>query len=319
MVDDPPRVAELDSHTARPPECLDEATAFERSLERAQPIACRGRLLEALLTREHPHPFGEPLADHRRVAREAPPGVVDGALVFGGLHRTRAGAVRHTELGGAARAGVGRRGERPAEPCGATSEWDRGLDRFDDQPCHGPRRERTEVETGSGRILHDRQARPRRVDVEADVAVLLDALAGPVVAGKDRGDEATLDHLGGEGVGQVEVADRLGLTQHRADLAPVVAAEIATDALAQVGGLADVEHLVAVPAEHVDAGGPGEIGGHLEFRRLRVTRQFGQREEVVEAEHPEPGRPFDEEVEQIGGGEGVVEGTMARLVIEPEP
>ena len=46
--------------------------------------------------------------------------------------------------------------------------------------------------------------------------------------------------------------------------------------------------------------------------------QLGQGEEVVEAEHAEPGRPLDEEVEQIGGGEGVVEGPMARLVVEPE-
>ena len=175
------------------------------------------------------------------------------------------------------------------------------------------------MEAGAGGVLHDRQARPRRVDVEADVAVLLDPLAGAVVAGKDRGDEPALDHLGGECIGQVEVADRLGLAQHRADLAPVVAAEVAAHALAQVGGLADVEHLVAMPAEHVDPGGAGEVGRHLELRRLRVARQLGEGEEIVEAEHAEPGRPLDEEVEQIGGGEGVVEGPMTRLVIEPEP
>ncbi len=86
MFDDPPRIAELDAHAAGTPECLDEATAFERSFERAQAITRRGRLLEALLTREHPHPFRQPLADHRRVAPEASAGVVDRPLVISGLH-----------------------------------------------------------------------------------------------------------------------------------------------------------------------------------------------------------------------------------------
>ena len=80
-----------------------------------------------------------------------------------------------------------------------------------------------------------------------------------------------LDHLGGERVGQLEVAHRLGLPQHGPDLAAVVAAEVAADPLAQVGRLADVQHLVAVTAEHVDAGRAGQLGGHRELGRLRMT------------------------------------------------
>ena len=91
------------------------------------------------------------------------------------------------------------------------------------------------------------------VGVEAHVAVLLDPGADAVVPGEQRRDEPALDHLGGERVGKVEVADRLRLAQHRADLAAVVAAEVAPHPLAQVGRLADVEDLVAVAAEHVDA------------------------------------------------------------------
>ena len=107
--------------------------------------------------------------------------------------------------------------------------------------------------------------------------------------------------------------------QHRADLAAVLAAEVRADPLAQIGRLADVEHVVALPSEHVHPGCAGQIGGHLELGRLWVAGELGERHEIVEAEHPEARRPLDEQVEEVGSGERVVERPMARPVIQPEP
>ena len=156
------------------------------------------------------------------------------------------------------------------------------------------------------------------VDVESHVAVLVGAGADPVVAGEEPGDEARLDHLGGEWVGQLDVPDLADLAQHRADAPPVVTAEVAAHPLAQVGGLADVEHLVAMAAEHVHAGRAGQLGGGGELGGLRMPGELGEHDEIVDTHDPEPRRPLDQQVEQVGGRECVVEGAMRGLVVEPE-
>ncbi len=46
---------------------------------------------------------------------------------------------------------------------------------------------------------------------------------------------------------------------------------------------------------------------------------FDSIDEIVEPEHAEPGGTLDQQVEQIGGGERVVERTMARPMVESEP
>ena len=45
----------------------------------------------------------------------------------------------------------------------------------------------------------------------------------------------------------------------------------------------------------------------------------GQGEQVVEAEDAEGRRPLEQQVEQVVGGEGVVEGAVGGLVVEPQP
>ena len=113
--------------------------------------------------------------------------------------------------------------------------------------------------------------------------------------------------------------DRLGLAQHRADLAAIVAAEVAPNALAEVGRLADVQDLVAVTAEQVHARGARQVRGELQLARLRVPRQLGERHEVVESEHAEAGGTLEQQVEEVGRGERVVEGPVGRTVVETEP
>ena len=44
----------------------------------------------------------------------------------------------------------------------------------------------------------------------------------------------------------------------------------------------------------------------------------GQREQVVEARHPEARRPLEQHVQQVSGGQGVVERAVGRCVAQTE-
>ncbi len=223
-----------------------------------------------------------------------------------------------TQLGGHAGRGIRCRRVVAAEPDRASAQRQHGLQRLDDEGRHRPRRQRPEVQPGARGVADDGQPGPRRVDVEADVAVAVGVRAGAVVARLQAGDQTSFDDLGGQRVGQQVVAHRLRLAQHRPDPPPVLAPEVAAHALAQVGRLADVQDLVAVAAEQVHAGGARQVRRQLELGSLRVPGHRGERREVVEPEHAEPGRPFDEQVQQIGGGEGVVERPVRGAMIEAE-
>ena len=47
--------------------------------------------------------------------------------------------------------------------------------------------------------------------------------------------------------------------------------------------------------------------------------QLGERHEVVESEHAEAGGALEQQVEEVGGGERVVERPVGRAVVESEP
>ncbi len=115
------------------------------------------------------------------------------------------------------------------------------MQRFDNQVSHRTRGQRTEMDALLGRVLHNRQTGPGLVDVELDVAVLVDACPRAVEPGQHSRDQALLDHLGGDGVGQLQVPHALGFAQHWANLAPVVTTEVAPYPLAQIGCLADIQ------------------------------------------------------------------------------
>ena len=110
----------------------------------------------------------------------------------------------------------------------------------------------------------------------------------------------------------------LGLAQHRADLAPIVAAEVAAHSLAQVGGLAHVEHLVVGAEEAIDAGRPGQLVRELQLAGLRMAAHLGQQHQIVEAQHAEAGGALEQQVQQVGGGERVVERAVVGPMIEPK-
>ena len=115
------------------------------------------------------------------------------------------------------------------------------------------------------------------------------------------------------------VVDPCGVAQEGADLAPVVGGEVAPHAAPEVGRLADVEHPTLV--------GRGR-GRRPAMRGRRVVSpslaawgwraMAGQPAQVVEAQNTERRGSFEEEVQEVRGGERVVEGPVARAMGEPE-
>ena len=94
--------------------------------------------------------------------------------------------------------------------------------------------------------------------------------------------------------------------------------EVRADPLAQVGRLAHVERHAPPVDEPVDAGRAGERGGQAELGGLGVAGQPGQDEEVVQPEHAPARRPLEQQVEQIGRGQRVLQRPVGRAVVEPE-
>jgi len=251
VVDDPRDVAAGGLEAAARQQPVHLARPLDRSLQRGQSVARHRRLLEALGRRQGAHAVGEALDDAPRGAGHRLGGDGDGIVVdppVGGAG-ARAGGDAH--LGRRTRRGAGRGDVRAPEPGRAAPQRQRRLQGLHHEGGHRPRRQRAEVQPRARRVLDDRQPRPRRVDVEPDVAVAVGAGAGPVVPRLEPGDQPGLHDLGGQRVREAVVPDRLGLAQHRPDLAAVLLAEVAAHPLAQVRRLADVEDLVAVPAEQV--------------------------------------------------------------------
>ena len=110
----------------------------------------------------------------------------------------------------------------------------------------------------------------------------------------------------------------LRLAQHRPYLSTVVAAEVATDPLAQVCSFPDVEHLVVGTDEAVHAGGARQVMCELQLAGLGVPAHLGQHDQIVQAQHPEAGRAFQQQVQQVSGGERVVQCTVTGAMVETE-
>ena len=218
---------------------------------------------------------------------------------------------------------LGRRARRladgPARRRRAAPQGDDGLDGLGDPLGRSGRREGAEVE---GAVVtgdpHHREARERLVERELEVGVALPGGALAVEAGLVLVDQAHLADGGLERGRARLVVDGLRLAQQLADLPPRVAREVRPDPGPQVGGLADVEHAPTAIAEQVDARRAGQGVGERELRGLGVAGDGRQREEVVEAGDAEAGRPLEQEVEQVAGGQRVVERPVAGSVVEAE-
>ena len=74
--------------------------------------------------------------------------------------------------------------------------------------------------------------------------------------------------------------------------------------------LAHVQHSAGGVAEQVHARRPGESVGQAELRCLGVSGERGQELEVVQPVDAQRSGPLEQQMQQIAGGQGVVEGAM---------
>ncbi len=275
-----------------------------------------GRLLEPLLGGQRPHASFERFEQSSRFAAQSDHGLLDdGAVALGG-DRARTGARRHAELRRRARPRprVATRGR------GAAPERHRALDRLGHAPRLRGGRERTEVERAVVAYgAHDRQPREGLAEGELEVAVARPVLRLAVEARLVLVDETDFGDRGLERARAHLMVDGVHLAQQLTDLPATVAGEVGAHPRSQVGGLAHVEHAPTAVTEEVDARRAGERSGERQLRDLGVPRQLGQGEEVVEPGDAEPAGPFEQDVQQIGRGQGVVEGPMVGPVVEAQP
>ena len=118
---------------------------------------------------------------------------------------------------------------------------------------------------------------------ERDPPAAVREARAPVVARRVPGEQAQLPDLGLEGVGAHHPVDPLDQPDHLLDARPLVAAgEVGAHASSQVAAGADVEHLVAGPAEQVDAGLLGDGVGQVALGALDRADLDLQRQEVLE-------------------------------------
>ena len=112
--------------------------------------------------------------------------------------------------------------------------------------------------------------------------------------------------------------DTLGLAQHWPDLAAVLAAKVTAHALPQIGGLAHIQHLARSIVKQVDAGCARQMVGEFELGDLWMPADLGKSVQIVEAHHAKRRGAFDEQMQQVGCGERVVEGSVAWLMGQPK-
>ncbi len=129
---------------------------------------------------------------------------------------------------------------------------------------------------------------------------------------------AQFEHTRRQRVCGLDMADLVGLAQHRADLAAVFAAEVTADTLSKVGGLADIQHLASHVMKQVDARSSWQRVRQLQFGDLRMAPDLWQQLQIVESEDTKVGCPLEEHMEEIGGCERVIEGAVAWLMVEAE-
>ena len=131
-------------------------------------------------------------------------------------------------------------------------------------------------------------------------------------------DEAHLVHGGGQWMGEFDVFDARCLAQQRTDLLPLVGGEIGADPRPEVGGLAHIEDVAGGRAEDVDTRRARQGIGEAELGGLRMAGHRGKGHEVVETGDSQAAGSLDEQVQQVAGGEHIVEGAVCGSVFEVE-
>ena len=132
-------------------------------------------------------------------------------------------------------------------------------------------------------------------------------------------NQPEFEHRRLEAVAADLVIDAVRLSQQLPNLAALVGGEVAANSAAEVGRLADVEDVATAVPEQIDARLAGKTIGETQFGSLWVARHGRQGQEVVEADDAHGPGTLDQNVEEIAGGECVIQGPVAWSVAEPEP
>jgi hypothetical protein len=124
-------------------------------------------------------------------------------------------------------------------------------------------------------------------------------------------DQADLAHAGLELGGAADVVDRGQLAQQVGDLGTGVAREVRAHPGAQVLGLADVQHPPAGVAEQVHARRVRQPVGQVDLLEGGVGPCRRELDQVLEGEHAERAGQLQQAVEDVDGGPGVGERSVA--------
>ncbi len=208
------------------------------------------------------------------------------------------------------------------DACGERVEQGVGAGRGCERPLHDPRRsggaERPEDVAIRGfadpRQREPGPPKPGQPEVHG---------AGPtatraVEAWLSGSDEAVGAHRGLERARAHPVLDPRGLAQQLRHRRPFVAGEVRAHLRAQVGCLADVDDVTDSVPERVHTRFSWERTGERELRRRPVHPDLRQREEVVEPEHAERARVFEQRVEHLTRRGRVGVGAVHRLGVGAE-
>ncbi len=267
-------------------------------------VAHPSRLLEAALPGQAGHPGGEGIEQQRRFALHAFQQPLDHRAVGRRVEVPVAGAERHPQLGGGARAAA-----PPGEPRAAPHRH--GIpDGLGHQAGGVLAPERPEVEQAPGAVgAHQRE--PGEGFVGEPDPVRGGAGTGAAVVARVVGqDEAQLGHLGLQFGGAHPMLDRRQLPQHLVGPAPVVPVEVGPHPGAQVGRLAHVEDLAGPVAEQVHPGAAGEGVGQADLAVVGGAPGGGQLQQVLQVGDAEGAGPLEEAPEHVGGGPGILQGPM---------
>ena len=186
------------------------------------------------------------------------------------------------------------------------------MTRVDGEFGRRPGTERAELAGTVPGLAHHGQPRERLVGQYHPAHLV--RLPRPAVVGRlVRGDQPLLAHVRLERVGAHHVVDAFGQPHHLGDpLAFLGGREIGADPASEIAGGADVEHLVTTTAEQVHAGAVRQRISEMALAAPGRAQVAAGLEQLGKAVHAQRSDPFQQGVQDVDGGLGVVQGPMVR-------
>jgi hypothetical protein len=111
---------------------------------------------------------------------------------------------------------------------------------------------------------------------------------------------------------RLEIVDGVNVTQHVVDSLTRVTCEVGADPTPEIGCLSDVDRCARAVPERVHARLAGELLGQCELADRPCPLDRWKVQQVVEMCDTDAASPFEKGPKDMGGGQCVVEGAMAR-------